>query len=419
MSNTDEKNDSSPCIEWVIEPIFFVWICLVVIWGGREMIRQTSGTEPESHPQVVSMGTQTMLRGMAIMMVILGHSLALIIGDLAFGQQIAASIAAKFTAPCVFFFVFLIGYGQGVKKHRLSKPQLIQRVRTVLYPYLFWASLSFLLYIILKDPYWYPFTGQDLYGGFPVLVQYLFSLSSFTVSWQYYFLALFLFFQWYAYRIRSHSERKINIWSRSFLIFHIAYLSVISFLLWFAPRESLPLGVIGAMIYPNPISWGLVFYLGFGMGMSKIPIIPYRRLFLPLYFALWAFGSFELAYMLQKWGTALVTDQFTLSGFLFALVSLSLFLRIAAMWSNRLSNGEKSWWRKWVMRFGKHSLLIFMIHLPFQWFILLALEQWSQMEFPVFLRVGILFSTGLLLPYLIGEGSKKLPIPFRKVLTGF
>jgi len=373
-----------------------------------------------TQPRVLSLGAQTMLRGLAISMVVLGHSIALIIDNLPLSEQIVAGIFGKLTAPCVFFFVVLMGYGQGLKKKRIARTQVIQRVTNILYPYLFWATISFILYHILKEPFWYPFTGQGLYENLPMLIQYIASMGSFTISWQYYFLGIYLFFQWYAYRIRHQSDGQLWKTTNFLLFFHAGFLTVITLILWIAPPEKIPLPFMSAFIYPNPIAWGFAFYLGFYLGAKKTGVLPKKTRLEPfLFLILWAFGSFELVFLLRKWGGVLVIDQFTLSGFLFGLVFLIIIMRFVIRQTERMASGFSTAWHRWLMRFGKHSLLIFLLHLPFQWFILMAIERLFGFPFHSFFRILILAGSGLYVPYAIGTAAQKIPGRLRKAMIGF
>lgn len=354
------------------------------------------------------------------MMVVLGHSVALLINHLCLQEQVFAVILAKFTGPCVFIFVFLLGYGQGLKRKRLSKPQVIQRVISVGRPYLFWATLSFILYMVLQDPYWYPYTGRGLFGGLPMIAQYPISLVSFTINWQYYFLFLYMFFLSYAYLTRHHSDQHVWTTTKFLLVFHILFTGILTGFLWFGATEAISLSMVAAFIYPNPLAWGFVFYLGLHMGSKKLAVLPVKsRLELPLYMVLWAFGAFELFMHLRRWGGAAVSDQFTLSGFAFALVSLVLLTRIATRWTLSMANGKSCWWKRWIIRFGKQSLMIFLLHLPFQWFALMMIENLLGMQLSSFVRIPILFITGLFFPYMIGTIAKRLPEVSRKIITGF
>ncbi len=373
-----------------------------------------------NQPRVLSLGAQTMLRGLAISMVVLGHSIALIIDNLQLSEQIVAGIVGKLTAPCVFFFVILMGYGQGLKKKRISRAQVIQRVTNILYPYLFWASISFILYLILKEPFWYPFTGRGLYGNLPLLIQYIASMGSFMISWQYYFLGIYLFFQWYAYRIRHQSEGQLWKTTRFMLMFHASFLTVITLILWMGRPDQIPLPFMSAFIYPNPIAWAFAFYFGFYLGTKKTGVLP-KKSWLEsfLFLILWAFGSFELVFLLRKWGGVLVIDQFTLSGFLFGLVFLVIIVRYVIRQTERMARGITTLWHRWLMRFGKHSLLIFLLHLPFQWFILMAIEGLAGFPLHPFFRLMILAGSGLFVPYAIGTAAQKIPGRLRKAMIGF
>lgn len=376
--------------------------------------------ETHTPSQALSAGTQTILRGIAIMMVVIAHAIGLCHEAILPSERLLIAIMAKFTAPCVFIFIFLMGYGQGLKKRRLSFLSALRRVPSILVPFLFWATVSFVCYQILQGPYLIPYTGRLFLGDYSILSQYFLSLSTFTGSWQYYYAGLFIFFLLYSSWMRTHKYSTIESATKVFLVGHILFLSILSSLLWFVPVGGLPLDIITMLIYANPLAWIYVFYLGFVHGMKKSPVSANNtRVLVFLFFTSWAFGAFELAYLLLKWETSMVSDQFTLFGFLFSLIALILFVRVAKRWSSKLSQGYTSWWLRWLMRFGKHSLLIFLIHLPFMWFLLVALESMVQRQFSTMIRMVILVASGLFFPYAIGLSSRRLPVIFRKAMTGF
>ncbi len=394
-------------------------ISLLFDFGGSMDSDQSSLDKRFFNSNTLSVQTQSVLRGWAILWVVFGHSLALLFPDLSVPEQIFAGFLARFTTPSVFFFVFLIGYSQSLKRKRLSVSSLRGRTFRLLIPYGFWASVVFLLITVLPEPYWFSFQAYYLFWDHPLLPRVVLSLFTFTLCWQYYFLVLFIFFQWYTYWIRKSSVPTIRRSLKVIFIAYIAFLTALSGLLWFSSPEEIPLGWIGIFLYSNPLAWMFSFYLGAYCGITKVlPVFVNKKWNSGLFWLVWIISSLELLWLIRKWGTTTVVDQFSLSGFAFGLVSLGVFIGRAIRREQKPGRRLCVLGTRWLSKLGNHSFLIYLLHLPFQWYWLVLLEQSLNVKFPMIPRLALLMLFGLSFPYAVAVLGKKLPQRLRKTITG-
>ncbi len=365
-------------------------------------------------------GTQTRLRGMCIIMVVLGHSVLQIFQEASFNEQIVLVTIAKFCAPSLLIFVFLIGYGQGRKKHRIRRSELSQRFQQLMIPYLIWASIAFLFYLLIESPYRYTLVGEAFITQQPYIIRYLFSISTFTISMQYYFLPVLFFFHWYAYMIRIQSEYLMLLIFKYVFIVQWLFLLSVSLFAWFVSPEQMDFGILGGgFLYRNFLVWGTFFYIGYVMGACKRASFPDLKHKGILFLFLWAISATEMIYVINRSADTFVTDMFTLFGVLFAMISLLVWLSVAEKTEEGRSASIFPWAGKVFMLFGKYSFVVFLLHLPFQWYILVLLEFMAGYTFSIFARLAILFFSGIGFPYTVINMSRRIKPMLRRKLIGF
>lgn len=370
--------------------------------------------------RVMGLGTQTRLRGLSILMVVMGHSVLQVLHEASPNEQVVLAAIAKFCAPSLLIFVYLIGYGQGLKKNRIRRSELGQRFQQLMLPYFFWASVAFGVYLLMEEGFRYPVVAHEALSERPYMVKYLFSISTFTISMQHYFMPVLFFFQWYAYMIRIQSEYLLLLTFKYIFVLQWLMLAGVTLFVWFLPVEMLDLGILGGgFIYRNVLVWGSFFYIGYIMGAIKRSAFPALKYKWSIFLLLWGLSTIEILVIINRSGNTFVTDMFTLFGILFALISLLVWAEVAEKTGNGQENKKASRMGKALSLYGKYSLIIYLIHLPFQWYILVFFEHLIRFDFSVFTRVAILFLSGISFPYAVINLSRKVKPRFRRILIGF
>ncbi|HPN29122.1 MAG TPA: hypothetical protein PLU68_09305, partial [Thermotogota bacterium] len=136
-------------------------------------------------------------KGISIFSVIAGHSLAAVINDMPVLEQLLFSYLGKSMVPAVFCLIYLFGYGQGLKRKRVTTRMNLERIVDMVKPYLFWATLSLLIYTVSDSRVTYPYTGREIFGYEITPLSFVLSILTFSGSWQYYFLFILILFQYF------------------------------------------------------------------------------------------------------------------------------------------------------------------------------------------------------------------------------
>ncbi len=357
------------------------------------------------------------LRGFSIILVIFGHSLAAVIADASLFERVGGSFLAKIATPSVFIFIYLLGYGQGLKRKRVTYDSVLKRTYIIITPYIFWGTLSLVLYHFLGSPYNVPYTVREAMGNSLTPFSYIVTMITFTGSWQYYFLLLIMAFQAFGYLFRNISQEKLEKITKILFYLHIIAMLWLSLVMWLKNPEDFNLTLVGSFIYPNPIFWFYPFMWGYtnGAGKKPQPWDNFSKKTIMIYLPIYALCVVEFLLLGKKWGSFFLLDQFTLASFFMNIFAIKIMGHIAGMFKNIKSKFVSSFFST----FGMYSFVAFLIHLPFQWFFLVAIEQAIGFKLPItvqFLSMGIF---GVLFSYLIISISSKLPKILRKLFIGF
>lgn len=366
-------------------------------------------------------------KGICITGVIIGHSLAGVVNNMGTIERLVFGFMGKAMAPGVFCLIYLFGYSQGLKRKRVTIKSNLQRIADMLLPYFFWAILSMCIYSISESRFLYPYTGQELFGKRITPVSFLLSLVTFTASWQYYFLVILLVFQ--AITIKLKRMQPENFDRNLKLVFwvHTTLFLFITGLFWFGSPSKIPLSLIGGFIYPNPILWFFPFFWGYIRSAKKQEIFPsFGRKGLFFYALFLILAGVEAFLHVQKWNTFFVNDQFTVITFFLSIFTLSClgivsnsmekrYLSLKQSSSHRFSKSIYSFF----MLFGRNTFLLFLIHQPFQWFLLVAFEKMINYQFSYPMEFFIMAVFGILFCWVITKFGPKLPKPIRRFVVGF
>lgn len=356
------------------------------------------------------------LRGFSIVLVIFGHSLAAVIENASFAGRLGGSIFAKIATPSVFIFIYLLGYGQGLKRKRVTYNSVIKRTYVVITPYIFWGTLSLILYSILGEPFNQPYTVRDAMGSLTPF-SYIITMITFTGSWQYYFLLLILAFQAFGYLFRNIPQEKLEKITRILFFLHIIAMFWLTMVMWFKNPSDFNLTLVGSFIYPNPIFWFFPFMWGYmnGAGRKKQPWESFSRKTILIYLPILVICVVEFMILGKKWGAFFLIDQFTLSSFFLNICALKIMGYLAG----RMKDYKGKFLSSFFSTFGMYSFVAFLIHLPFQWFFLVCIEKAIGMQLPFTVQFLSMAIFGVLFSYLIISISSKLPKLLRKLFIGF
>lgn len=319
--------------------------------------------------------------------------------------------------PSVFVFIFLFGYGQGLKRKRLNRNIVIKRTANIFTPYIFFATVALVMYIILGSPYDKMWMLKGMFKGQLNLVSYFVTLISFTASWQYYFLVLIFAFQAFGNIFRNTSIETLEKATKILLVLHIIEMALLSAFLWLANPMKFNLYIIGGFISPNPIFWFFPFMWAYTIG-SKRGKLPWESIKKRDYFigaAVFFFSVVEMTLLGNKWKTFYLLDQFTLLSFFLNIYFLKFIGRIAG----KINVRKHRRIGKFFMAYGIYSFIAYMVHMPYEWFLFVGLENITGITFPYFIQVALLIGFGFGFSTLIITVSKIVPKKLRRLITGF
>nr|WP_241241243.1 acyltransferase family protein [Thermotoga sp. 38H-to] len=338
------------------------------------------------------MGQLESLRGLLILFVLTGHAIVGVYRDLTFLIPLL-----RFVSPSVFVFVYLFGYLQGrVKKNPLK---VLRKTFSFFYFYLFWASVSFLTYVLLDEKCSTVWVTKRVFSvDDSILKKYLITIFSFTGSWQYYFVLVVMILLLISIFIKD--PRKILPFSFAGAVANSSFVSF-----WFLTKDRLLPPIEGALItYLNPVHWLFPFLMGYKDAFEKKKREP-RRFSLFLYTIFLVIGSLEYWKAYEKFHTLLGIDQFSLTGVLLGIYSIEVFTWLAEKANLSL-----------LKRMGRYSFLLFMIHMPFQWMFYVFFD--SFVDLPEWCWVIIMVMFSLMIMEILLKLARILPKPVRKVIIG-
>lgn len=346
-----------------------------------------------------------------------GHSLAAVINNASFTGEMISYAIGKVVTPSVFIFIFLFGYGQGIKRKRLNRNIVIKRTINIFTPYIFFATVALILYIILGSPYDKMWMLRDTFNGKLNIASYFVTLISFTASWQYYFLVLIFAFQAFGNIFRNIPVVTLEKITKIALYLHILEMLLITVFLWLANPMKFNLYIVGGFISPNPIFWFFPFMWGYTIG-SKKGRLPWEEIqkkdyFFGIFFFL--ISVFEVTFLGNKWNTFYLIDQFTLFSFFLNIYALKFIGRIAG----KINLRKHRRIGKFFMTFGVYSFIVYMVHMPYEWFLFVGLQNITGFQFPYAIQVLLLIGFGFGFSTLVIAIAKSVPKKIRRLIMGF
>jgi len=334
------------------------------------------------------------------------------------GEKVVFSIVCKILSPCVFCFFYLFGYGQGLKRVRNKRKRVVKRVSSLLLAYFIWASLAWLLFYILGTDFNLINNTKGILIDSPFPLGYLTVIGTFSGSWQYYFIFIFIVSMFFLYFFRNASLKALKVYLYIFSILQILFFLIITIYLWKAPVDLNNLTRLGIIIYANPIAWVLPLFWGYYRAASKQDIVSSRKS--PWFFLLLAIVYIasvgEIYYLGERWGMYFIMDQFTLLTLVNSILMIYLYDVLIRGFIKKSKN--ESLLLSITSRMGRYSIIPFFVHLPYQWFLYILFESITNLNLnplPAFVVISIL---GLSLSYFSINLIDKLPIKIKKILMG-
>jgi hypothetical protein len=382
----------------------------------------------------LSPGYLEIAKGICILMVVVGHSLAAVVNFMSENEQLFFTFIGKAVVPAVFCLIYLFGYGQGLKRKRVTRRLNVERVLDMLIPYFFWAALAMVVYFLSEERMNYPFTGREIFGKEVTPLSGLLGVITFTGSWQYYFLFILIFFQLFSGILKKTNPlNHPQILKYSFFV-ELSIITALTLIIWFSSPERLNLLIIGLFIYPNPILWFFPFFWGYARATQKKEVFPcFRKTGFYMFLVLLLLSGIEAIAFVRKWHTYFIIDQFsvfTLVMSIFALSNLGVIShRIESLWLNQKKRPVKKENKvfqytlnscyRYLTLYGRFSYVLFLTHLPFQWFLLIWFEKIIGFQVSYVAEFFLMAIFGILFCFGIIKLSGILPKKIRRLAIGF
>lgn len=334
------------------------------------------------------------LKGLMILFVILGHSMLKI-----YENPFLLLPFFRFISPCVFVFVYLFGLSQGRTRKRPGKN--LSKIASFFLLYLFWSSISFVLYITLDGKFADPWVTRTVFGLSDSNVSnYILTILTFTGSWQYYFVFVIIILLFISIFIRKASS-----------VFNVILLGAVGNGLfisyWAVFQERLLPPVLGAFLtYLNPLHWMFPFILGYKDAQEGKIRDDVNLKTIIVFSILLIAGSFEYWYAYRKFHTLVGTDQFSVFTILLGVYGLPVFIRISRYLNLRI-----------IKKMGRYSFLLFITHMPLQWFVYVFLD--GYLNLPKWLWVILMVVSSIIFVDVLTKVARYLPGYLRKTVIGF
>ncbi len=359
-------------------------------------------------------------KGFLISFVIIGHAILLVVPEVTSGvDRVFFGILSKILGPCVFGFFCFFGYSQGLGRHRANKQKVRYRAKRMFVSYIAWASIAWTSFIILGPGYDAINNTAIFTGGLFLPVDYVVSVFSFSISWQYYFIAIFLFAMLGLLYFKDVPIERLKGYLIVAVLLQFLFYYMITDYLWTAEASQEALQKLGILAYSNPLAWVIPLIWGYYKGAKKKELIEDNHpvlngILLVLFFSI---SIAEILMLSEKWDAFFVMDHFTVFSLLNSMMMMFLYSR-CVKW---LISREKGWFMELMKRFstmGRYSIIPFYIHMPYQWFIFYFFKKRFFPEISPLPAFFILSAIGLTLSYLSIFRIKKLPTKYKKLFIG-
>jgi len=364
--------------------------------------------------------TLDILKGILIIFVIVGHSLLSTLLFMGLGERIVFSFFGKVLSPCVFIFFYLAGYSQGLRRNRYTKKVTLSRVKTLLVPYVVWASIAWVFYYILGGDYTLPHNLWPYLKDLPFLLNYFISIITFTGSWQYYFLIILIVSLFILQLFKKKNIQKLKYWKNTAFLIQFSLMIVISFVFWFWDNEKISSSIFGAFTYMNLFAWLYPILWGYYIAAAgeKQPWEDITVSDFIIYFILFFFCSLEMVLLGLKMNSYMIIDQFSALTMLLAIYSVKVFGFISIKLELFLKKRKAESTLRFFLLFGRFSIIVFLIHLPYQWFFYIGIQKLINIKIPASIGFFLMSIFSLFFSYCIIILVKNLPKRVRKFFLG-
>lgn len=375
----------------------------------KQLIKSQSGTI-----------TTDILKAILMICVIVGHSLLSSLPSMSLNERIIFTFFGKVLSPCVFIFFFLAGYSQGLRRNRYTKKVTLSRVKSLLIPYFVWASIAWLFYFFLGGTFTQTHNLWDYIKDLPFYLNYIISIATFTGSWQYYFLIILIVSLFILQLFKKKDLLKLKFWKNFAFIVQFSIMMVISIVFWFWDNEKISSSIFGAVTYMNLFAWLYPILWGYYIAASKEKL-PWEEVTISdfiIYFVLFFFCSLEMVLLGLKMNSYMIIDQFSALTMLLAIYSVKVFGFLSMKLEKFLIERKRKITLRFLLLYGRFSIIVFLIHLPYQWFFLQGLQIIFNNKISASIGFIIMSFFSLFFCYWIIILVKNLPKKLRKLFLG-
>jgi hypothetical protein len=359
-------------------------------------------------------------KGLMISFVVIGHAILLVLPNLsAISEKVFFMILAKFLIPSVFAFFSFFGYSQGTSRGKTSAKKFKKRFKNTFLTYILWASFAWIAFQLIGKGYDAICNTKGFTEGVFLPFNYLGTVFTFSISWQYYFIAVFLLAMIIMFMMRKIPVDHLKKWVQLFTVIQFVFYGVITAVLWGAAPESQTMQLLGIITYANPLSWLIPLFWGYYRGAVKKDIFGHfnKGFLIPLQIVFFILSVVEITILSDKWGAYCVMDHFTLLTLVNSILMMFLYKKIV----ERLLSMKAGWIKGGLDKMstmGMYSIIPFYVHMPYQWFIFYFLNTTVLNVQNTILSFIIISVIGLLISYLAIIGIRRLPKKQKKLFLG-
>ncbi|MFW6262528.1 MAG: acyltransferase family protein [Thermotogota bacterium] len=359
------------------------------------------------------------MKGFLISAVIIGHSLLIVTPYLSStGENLFFSFLCKVLSPCVFCFFYFFGYGQGLKRKRNNSKRLMKRVSSIFFTYCIWASFAWVSFQFLGSEFNMINNAKGILLGKPFTIQFLSVLFTFTGSWQYYFIFIFIVSMFLLYFFKHSSLKALKVYLAIFSTLQVSFFLIITVYLYKAPVNQDDLRRLGIMVYANPIAWSIPLFWGYYRAAARkqaVGTIRFRWFYfiLPIVYLLAVSETYILG---RKWNGYYLLDQFTLLTLLNSVLMLFFYDFIIKKVITKLN--KDSLVIVFASNMGRYSIIPFFVHLPYQWYLFVLLTQLTHLQLNPLPAFIVISTIGLCMSYYSIKLIDLLPVKIKRLLMG-
>jgi len=359
-------------------------------------------------------------KGFLISFVIIGHAILLVVPEVTgAAERVFFGLLSKVLGPCVFGFFCFFGYSQGLGRQHVTKQKVRYRAKRMFISYIAWASIAWVAFFLLGSGYDAINNTSSYTGGLFLPIDYLVSVFTFSISWQYYFIAIFLFAMLGLLYFKDTPIERLKGYVVVAVLLEFIFYYMITEYLWTETPSHEALQRLGILAYSNPLAWVIPLIWGYYKGATKKELIENKHPFLYgiLLIACFVFSVVEILFLSEKWEAFFVMDHFTVFSLLNSMMMMFLYSN-CVKW---LISREKGWFLELMKKFstmGRYSIIPFYIHMPYQWFIFYFFKKRFFPEISPLPAFFIISAIGLTLSYLSIFRIKKMPTKYKRLFIG-